>query len=73
MKLRNTRWLVSKQRVPEPLLGQPMLEALGLNTADILATAADRSAGEVDVQYIANFEALIGEGRVFRNSKVCTA
>lgn len=50
-----------------------MLEGLGLNTADILATAADRSAGEVDVQHIANFETLIGEGRVFINSKVCTA
>lgn len=66
LKLRNTRWLVSNQRVPEPLLGRPMLEVLGLNTADILATAADRSAGVVDAQHLASFETHIGEGRVSR-------
>ena len=48
--LRNLRWLVTKQDVGEPLLGRPTLEALGLNCADILASAADRLNGETDLR-----------------------
>lgn len=66
LKLRNTRWLVSTQRVPEPLLGRPLLEFLGLNTMEILATAADRSAGVIDTKHLPESLNDIGEGRVSR-------
>lgn len=66
LKLRNPRWLVSYQRIPEPLLVRPLLEFLGLNTSEILATASDRSAGIVDVRHLNNMEKIEGEGRVSR-------
>ena len=47
--LRGVRWLVTDQAVGDPLLGRPLLEALGLNTRDILAAAAERHSGVVDV------------------------
>lgn len=40
--IRNLKWLVTEQRVADPLLGRPVLEDLGLNTRDLLAAAADR-------------------------------
>lgn len=66
LKIRNARWLVSNQRVPEPLLGRPLLEFLGLNTAECLAAAADRSAGVIDAQHLAELDSTIAEGRVSR-------
>ncbi len=33
----------------EPLLGRPVLEALGLNKKDILAAASDRFNGTIDL------------------------
>lgn len=47
-KIRRLWWLVSKQDVPEPLQGRPLLEALGLYTQKILGAAADQYAGTVD-------------------------
>lgn len=42
LMLRNMGWYVITQAVNEPLLGRAVLEALGPNTSDILAAAADR-------------------------------
>ena len=47
--LRNTVWYVTEQHITEPLLGRPVLEALGLDTRKILSAAADKFSGEVDV------------------------
>ncbi len=49
LTLRGVRWLVTYQTIGEPLLGQPLLEALGLNTRNILAAAAEKHSGAVDV------------------------
>lgn len=49
LKLRGVRWLVTDQSEGEPLLGRPVLESLGLETRDILAAAAQRFTGEVDM------------------------
>lgn len=66
LKLRQLRWVVSSQRVPEPLLGRPVLEFLGLNTADILATAADRAAGVIDTRGICDTDEDNSVGRISR-------
>ncbi len=63
--LRNLKWLVTEQRVREPLLGRPTLEALGLNTANILAAAADKHGGEVDAAMFSEPHIGVG-GRVAR-------
>ncbi len=47
--LRGIRWLVSDQKVGEPLLGRRLLEALGLNTVNVLAAAVEKNSGSVDV------------------------
>ena len=47
--LRNLRWYVTAQNVGEPLLSRPVLEALGLSTRNVLASAAERYAGVTDV------------------------
>ncbi len=49
LTLRNVTWYVTKQAMDEPLLGLPVLEALGLNTKDILAGASDRFNGTIDL------------------------
>lgn len=49
LKLRGVRWLVTDQVMGNPLLGRIVLEALGLNTRDILDAAAQRYPGEVDM------------------------
>lgn len=41
--------LVTDQAVGEPLLGRPVLEFLELNTRDILAAAAEKHSGVVDI------------------------
>ena len=45
---------MTKQAVGEPLPGRPLLEALGLNTRDILASAAAKHAGIADVPELFN-------------------
>lgn len=66
LKVRNTRSLVSAQRVPAPLLGRPLLEYLGLNTAELLATATDKSVGVIDARYLSRIDRNIGTGRISR-------
>lgn len=52
LELCNVRWLVKKQRLSEPLLGRLLIEVLGLNTPEMLTTAADRFAGAVDAEHL---------------------
>lgn len=66
LKIRRLRWLVTEQDVPEPLLGRPLLEALGLDTQEILAAAADKYAGTVDAQQLTKVIAENGPGNVAR-------
>ncbi len=66
LKLRYLRWLISDQRLGEPLLRRPVLERLGLNTRDILAAAAERFAGCVDATLLPVSDHGSGEGRVSR-------
>lgn len=47
--LGDVQWLITDQQVGEPLLGSPLLEALGLNTREILSAAANKHGGQVDV------------------------
>lgn len=42
--------MVTDQQMAEPLLGQPILEGLGLNARYLLAAAADCFSGSVDVE-----------------------
>lgn len=49
--LRNLKWFVTKQPCNEPLLSRQVLETLGLNTEEILASAADRHSGEIDMSH----------------------
>lgn len=64
--LRNLNWLVTEQPVAEPLIGRPLLEALGLNTRELLAAAADRFAGSIDAERLLGTFAERGDGRVSR-------
>lgn len=64
LKVRNSRCLVSSENVPEPLLGRPLLECLGLDTAEILATAANRSACVIEPQYLPDLQNTSGDGRI---------
>ena len=49
LTLWGVRWLVTDQIVGDPLLGRPLLEALGLNTREILAAAAEKHSGFVNL------------------------
>lgn len=66
LMLRNLRWLLTPQKLAEPLLGRPLLEALGLNTRDLLAAAATRLAGTVDAASFPESLDEHGDGRVSR-------
>lgn len=50
--IRNLSWLVTGQKVVQPLVGRPVQVALGLNTRKLLAAAADRFAGSVDAERV---------------------
>lgn len=47
--LHGLRWLVTYQTVGDPLPGRPLLDALGHNTRNILAAAASKHSGAVDL------------------------
>lgn len=47
--VRNVLWMVTEQLLSKPLLDRPTLEALGFNTKVILAAAAERLYGEIDL------------------------
>lgn len=48
--LRNLKWLVTDQKLAEPLVGRKMLQALGLRTYSLLYAAVDIFSGIVDAQ-----------------------
>jgi len=64
--LRGLRWLVTSQAVGEPLLGRPVLEALGLDCHKVLAAAADRFGGTVDISTLVGNQATFSPGRIGR-------
>lgn len=49
LMLRNLKWYKTTRAVNEPLLGGPVIEALGRNTSEILAAAADQHNGSPDL------------------------
>lgn len=51
LMIRNVSWYVTVQSVIEPLFGRPVLEVLRWNTSDILAAAADRYKGLLDLSH----------------------
>lgn len=63
---RNLQWTVTDQRVGDPLLGGPMLEAFGLNTRDTLAAAAARYNGTVEASKLLKSSPDVANGRVSR-------
>lgn len=64
--LRGLRWLVTPQALGEPLLGRPVLEALGLECHKVLAAAADRHGGTVDASTIIGNQSDFGSDRIGR-------
>lgn len=64
--LRNLIWLFTDHLMAEPLIGSPLLEALGLNTREILAAEADRFAGSIDAERLVGTFEERGDGRVSR-------
>lgn len=42
LRLRNLKWLVTEQRVFDPFMGLPVLEALGFNNPDLILATADQ-------------------------------
>lgn len=65
LKLRNLPLFVSTQPCPDPLIGRPILEALGLDTQTLLIAACDRHEGNVDAQNLL-LEDDYAEGSVVR-------
>lgn len=66
LKLRRVRWLVSEQKVPETLLGRPVVEALCLDTAQIISAAANKYAWSVDAEELTKTIDEQAHGRVLR-------
>lgn len=63
--LRGLCMLVTDQPVGETLLGRPLLQALGLNTRDNLASAEESNSGVVDVYTLLKYKIHFDEnGRV---------
>lgn len=54
LMVRNLKWLVAipEQEVPECLLGRPILEALGMDTKEILEAAIDKHGGAIDASLL---------------------
>ena len=64
--LHNVRWFVTDRKVGEPLLGRPLLDALVLNTRSILAAAANRFAGSVDMRDMLDTSCKCGNSKISR-------
>lgn len=64
LKLTNLKWLVAYQQAREPLLGRPVVDALGLNTRGLLAMAADRFDGSIDAKRLVGWVYGHSAGRV---------
>lgn len=66
LTLRNLQWTITDQTVGEPLLGGPVLEALGLNSREMLAAAAHKYSGSVDASLLPTLHTTHGTGRISR-------
>lgn len=64
--LRNLKWLVTNQPVADPLLGRPVLEVLGLNILALLAAAAGKFSGDIDVECLIGYFDEKGDGCLSR-------
>ena len=64
--LRNITWYVATQNVTEPLLGRPVLHALGFNAEETLAAASAMHHGSVDVSQLRLEPEDLPEGSVAR-------
>lgn len=56
--IRNLKWLVTEQRMSDLLLGLPILEALCLNTRELLVAVADRFCGNKHAEKL--LETMVG-------------
>ncbi len=52
LTLRNVRWVIPDQHAEHVLLGRQLLEALGLNTKEVLQAACDKHHGIVNMDDI---------------------
>lgn len=64
LKLRNGNWLSIMQRVTKSLLKRLILEALRLNTRELVASTTDLFAGSVDAVIIIEIFVAQGDGRL---------
>lgn len=64
--LRGLRWIITSQAVGEPPIGRPVLEALGLDCHKVLAAAADRLCGTVDISALVGNQAENNSRRIGR-------
>jgi len=62
IELRNVKWYVPTTETPEPLLGRPVLEALGINTKELLMAARSRMGESVDLSGVSEYS----EGSISR-------
>jgi len=62
IELRNVKWYVPTTATPDPLLGRPVLEALGINTKELLIAARSRMGESVDLAGIPEYS----EGTISR-------
>ena len=56
LELRNIKWYVAMSEMAEPILGRPILEALGINTRDLLAAAVDQVGSSLDVSHLDGYQ-----------------
>ena len=64
--LRNITWYVATKDVPEPLLGRPVLQALGLDAQETMQAASALHDGSVDVEQLLRAPDELPRGSVAR-------
>lgn len=64
--IRNVHWLITDQKIAENVLGRPILEALGLNTRNLLAATAEKLSGGVGAALLLYRNEEQPDGRVAR-------
>lgn len=64
--IRGLRWLVTLQKLGEPLLGRPLLEFLGLDCQKVISAAADRYSGEMDASTLIANQHEVNKGSIGR-------
>ena len=56
LELRNIKWYVAMSEMAEPILGRPILEALGINTRFLIAAAVDKVGSSLDVSHLDGYQ-----------------